>query len=85
VRGVEEGEEVVQHPGKVRAVGQDFVLDNVSEGVRFPHLGVVAEHEKEDAGKRHRDLVVPDLGIDLRGVCLLDRGIHGGHELRGAL
>ena len=48
-------------------------------------LGVVAEHQEEDAGEGHGDLVVAVLGVHPLGVGLLDGGVHGGHELGRAL
>jgi hypothetical protein len=51
------------------------------EEVRWPHVGVVTEHEKQDPSERHGYFVITDLGVSVRGVGLLHCGVHAGHEL----
>jgi hypothetical protein len=59
VRGVEVVEQVAELGADVGPVGGGVVADEGGEQVWCPHVGVVAEHEEEDAGEGDGDLVVP--------------------------
>ena len=83
--GVEIGEEGGEFGADIGAVGGRVVKDEVLEEVLAPHVGVVAEHEKQDPGEGHGDLVVACLLVDGGGVGLFHGGVEPQHELGGVL
>jgi len=82
---VEVDEQVVELGADVRAIRCGVVVDEVAEQVRGPHVRIVAEHQEQNPGEGHGDLVIPLRLVMPRLVGLFHRGIHARHELRGVL